>query len=378
MTWIFFTGLIFCLFTAMLLIHAVRALGRRYNLTDDPDDERKIHKQPIPNIGGLAIVGVFFLGLGYFTLLKAIFSLPQDGIIQLPGIYIMVSGVIMAATGFYDDAKNLEFKKKFLLQITVALIMVSGGYQITALHNPITGSMVDLGFVGIPLTVFIIVGIINAVNLLDGMDGLAAGVVLISFISLSAAYGVGGQYEHLVLVTVISGALLAFLRYNFSPASIFMGDTGSLFIGFLLATYVLSGMNRADSLLTFIIPVICMGLPILDTSLAILRRSLERRPLFRPDSDHIHHRMVKRFGFTHRHTVIILYLASIFLGIMAFLMASTDSVSKTLILCSTIWASYIFLKVLKYVPFRKTNKALGLHIRLPNEPGGTEATSKEK
>lgn len=375
--WIFFTGLIFCLFTALLFTRVVRTIAHRYNLTDDPDGDRKIHRKPMPTIGGVAIVGVFFVGLGYFALLKEFFSLPPDGIIQLPSIYILAGGLVMAATGFYDDVLTLGFKKKFLLQIAVAFLVIGGGHQIETLQNPFTGGMVDLGIVGIPLTVFVIVGIINAVNLLDGMDGLAAGVTLIAFISLSAAYGIGGQYEHLVLVVVISGALLAFLRYNFNPASIFMGDTGSLFIGFLLAAYALGGMNSADSLLAFLIPVVCMGLPILDTGLALVRRFFERRPLFSPDCDHIHHRIARRFGFTHRRTVIILYLASIFLGTMAFLMAMADDVLKTLVLCATALASYIFLRVLKYVPFRKSPS---LNLRMPAtlESHKEEATSREK
>ncbi|MEX0778259.1 MAG: MraY family glycosyltransferase [Balneolales bacterium] len=359
--WIFITGLIFCLLTALLFTRIVRSLAHRYKLTDEPDGDRKIHRKPMPNIGGVAIVGVFFVGLGYFALFRVLFSLSPDGFIQLPSIYIMLGGLVMAITGFYDDLLTLGFKKKFLLQISVALLAISGGYQIEVLQNPFTGEMVNLGFIGVPITIFVIVGIINAVNLLDGMDGLAAGVTLISFISLSAAYSLSGNYEHLVLVVVISGALLAFLRYNFNPASIFMGDTGSLFIGFLLATYALGGINSADSMLALLIPILCMGLPILDTGLAIIRRFLEKKPLFSADSDHIHHRIARRFGFTHRRTVITLYFASIFLGIMAFIMAMSDDVLKTLILCITALASYLFLRILNYVPFR-LNRTMGVNI----------------
>ncbi|MEX0686529.1 MAG: MraY family glycosyltransferase [Balneolales bacterium] len=375
--WIFFSGLVFTLLIALLLTPIVRELAQRFNFTDEPGG-RKIHKKPMPNIGGVAIVGVFFIGLGYFALIRTIFNLPEDGIIQLPSIYILSGGLVMAATGLYDDIYTLGFKKKFMLQIAVSFLVIGGGYQIEALQNPFTGAMFDLGILGIPITVFVVVGIINAVNLLDGMDGLAAGVTLISFVSLSAAYGISGRYEHLVLVVIISGALLAFLRYNFNPASIFMGDTGSLFIGFLLATYALGGMNNADSMLAFLIPVVCMGLPILDTGLAILRRFLERKPLFSPDSDHIHHRVARKFGFTHRRTVIILYLASIFLGIMAFLMAMTDDVLTTLVLCSTALVSYYFLKMLGYIPFKKSSSLESLNMQSTLNTQNTEVTQKDK
>ena len=376
--WIFFSGLMLSLVVALILTHVVKELAHRYNLTDDPDGSRKIHKKPMPNIGGVAIVGVFFIGIGYFALLNYMFNLPGEGIIQLPSAYIMAGGLVMAATGLYDDIYDLGFKKKFMLQIAVSLLVIGGGYQIEALQNPFTGAMFDIGFLGVPLTVLVIVGIINAVNLLDGMDGLAAGVTLIAFVSLSAAYGIGGQYEHLVLVVVISGALLAFLRYNFNPASIFMGDTGSLFIGFLLATYALGGMNNADSMLAFLIPIVCMGLPILDTGLAITRRYLESKPLFSADCDHIHHRIARRFGFTHRRTVLTLYLASIFLGMMAFLMAMGEDVLTTLILCLTALVSYYFLRVLDYLPLKKAAKLAKPKFRASMKIRRAEASQKGK
>jgi UDP-GlcNAc:undecaprenyl-phosphate GlcNAc-1-phosphate transferase len=218
--------------------------------------------------------------------------------------------------------------------------------------NLVTGGALERGWFGVLLTLFWFVGIIIAVNLLDGLDGLAAGTSLITFGSLAAAFSVTGATSYLPLILVLSGALLGFLFYNFNPASIFMGDCGSTFLGFLLATYSIQGPHQTNSLLAFLIPILALGLPVLDTALSLIRRFLEQRSLFRPDQDHIHHRIARRFGLTHRMTVLVLYGVSLKFGVLAFSVTIVSDTLRTFVLTAAAFVIYLFLRSLGYFRLR--------------------------
>jgi len=272
----------------------------------------------------------------------------------------------MAFAGLYDDIRHMHFLAKFAFQIGVAMLMISGGFVIPEVFNPFADVAIILPrWFAIVLTAGWIVFAINAINLLDGMDGLASGVSIIVFGSLTASYMVMGDWTNSAWVAVIVGALLGFLRYNFNPAQIFMGDSGSMFLGFLIAAYSLRGASRANSLLALLIPIIAMGLPVMDTGLAIVRRFIQRRPLFRPDKDHIHHRIVRKLGLSHRNTVLALYTISIGFGAAAFLLAISDrrlgdNVFTTLVLCVTAVGIFALLRSLGYltVPRRRREAAM--------------------
>jgi UDP-GlcNAc:undecaprenyl-phosphate GlcNAc-1-phosphate transferase len=291
----------------------------------------------------------------------------------------------MAVVGLYDDIRHMHFLTKFAFQIGVAILMISGGFVIPEVFNPFTDDAVALPrWIAILLSAGWIVGAINAINLLDGMDGLASGVSVIVFGSLTAAYMVMGDWTNSAWVAVIVGALLGFLRYNFNPAKIFMGDSGSMFLGFLIAAYSLRGASRANSLLALLIPIIAMGLPVIDTGLAIVRRFLERRPLFHPDKDHIHHRVVRKLGLSHRNTVLALYTVSIGFGVAAFLLAISqkslgDNLFTPIVLCVTAVGIFGLLKSLGYltIPRRRRAGARAHAVEVDAADSGGDANDHE-
>ena len=391
LVFIFLGGLAVSTGMALLATPVIRRLAYQQNWVDAPDGKRKLHERAVPQVGGLAILLAFIVGLLYFALLKPFLPAHVASYIILPPVKVLLGGVLIAAAGLYDDLRGMHFGFKFAAQIGVALMVVFSGYSIEIIGNPITGEMIRLpSWISVPLTVGWIVGIINAINLLDGMDGLAGGVSVIVFGSLTAAYAVFGNWGSLVLVIVAVGALLGFLWYNFNPATIFMGDTGSMFLGYLLSTYSLVGASHASSLLALLIPIIAMGLPVIDTGLAIVRRFVERRPLFQPDRDHIHHRIAHRLGLSHRNTVLVLYLISIVFGVVAFMLSLTreeigDNVTSTLILCVTSLGIYWLLRVLGYLPplkrhrrpWRRAQQAKRQAMTGPTSSNGVELVTED-
>ena len=357
LAFVLFGGLVISMGTSLWLTPLIRDFAYQRNWTDAPDGHRKIHQRPIPRVGGIAIAIAFFVGIGYFALLHWAYPAEMQAA-PLPSAPLLLCALVIAFTGFWDDIFGLNFKQKFAMQGLVAGIMIWAGYTINVLPLPLSDFSIDLGWVSVPLTLLWIVGVINAVNLLDGMDGLAAGVSIIAFSSLSAAYAISGAYGHLLLVVVVVGAIAGFLVYNFNPATVFMGDTGSLFLGFMLATYSLREAGHTNPLLAFLIPIVALGLPVIDTGLALVRRFLERRPLFDPDRDHIHHRIAHRLGLSHRSTVLVLYVVSIMQGAVAFVVALLDDFHATMLLGFTSVVLYLALRHLGYLRIRDTLRKL--------------------
>jgi len=358
-------GFVLSMTASFALTPIVARLARRRQWIDTPDAARSIHTQPTPRIGGVAIAGAFLVGLAYIALIPHLLPHELANSIRLPSPLIIIGALIMVLVGLYDDIKGMHFFPKFVFQIGVAIMMISGGFVIPEVFNPFTDDAVLLPhWFAVILSAAWIVGAINAINLLDGMDGLASGVSVIVFGSLTAAYMVMGDWTNSAWVAAIVGALIGFLRFNFNPAQIFMGDSGSMFLGFLIAAYSIRGASRANSLLALLIPIIAMGLPVMDTGLAIVRRFIERRPLFHADKDHIHHRILRKLGFSHRNTVLLLYTISVGFGAAAFLLAIShrrlaDNVFTTLVLCATALGIFALLKALGYltVPSRRRGDA---------------------
>lgn len=287
----------------------VAAVAERFDLMDRPS-ARKVHSIAIPRIGGVAIFIAFNLALLAGLLIPPIkaefFRDPRL-------IYLITGGVFAFLLGFYDDVRKLNPYVKFLAQIFTALIPFLGGITISRVFVPVFGQ-VNLGAMALPVTIFWIVLIINAINLIDGLDGLAAGVcffVCAVLISISIVHD--NSFIVTIMLACLAGALMGFLIFNFNPASIFMGDSGSYFLGYMLATLSMSGSLKTHTAYTFLIPFIVLGVPILDTAWATLRRFLLGRGLFQADSDHFHHRLLK-LGFSHRRAVLLLYGATIFLA----------------------------------------------------------------
>ncbi len=309
------------LLISYLLTPYAKKIAYKIGAIDVPKDNRRVHKEPIPRLGGLAIYCAFIVT----ALVMAVFNSNVHFNTEFVGILIGVTIIVMV--GIVDDVKPISAKYKLAAQIVAALIVVKSGVTIDFINFPLINS--ESGYVffealRVPMTIFWIVGITNTVNLIDGLDGLAAGVSAIASLSLAAVAYNTGQYSVAILLVILAGATSGFLPYNFNPAQIFMGDTGSLAIGFLLATISVEGVIKKAATIAIAIPVLALGVPIFDTTFAIIRRLLNGRPIMEADKGHLHHRLLDQ-GLSQRQTVVILYGISIVLGGSAVVLSNTTT-----------------------------------------------------
>ncbi|QRK12719.1 undecaprenyl/decaprenyl-phosphate alpha-N-acetylglucosaminyl 1-phosphate transferase [Archangium violaceum] len=293
------------LMVAMVLTLVVRNRALAWGLLDQANSSRKIHVQPIPRLGGIGIVGGFFAPLcALFLVDSGVGNHFQSQTALVWGLF--GGGLGVAALGLYDDLRGAGAKLKFAVQLVLALGLYALGFRIDHIANPF-GPELPLGVLGLPFTVMWVVGVINALNLIDGLDGLAGGV---------AFFGVGtnfilalsrGDVVLCLMMAALAGAILGFLVFNFNPASIFMGDTGSMFLGFVLAAVSIKTSAKSGTAVAMLVPVMALGLPIMDTLLAMIRRTLVGRPMFSADKEHIHHRLMSRLVLSHRSAVLVMY-----------------------------------------------------------------------
>lgn len=280
----------------------VRVLAFKIGAVDVPLDGRRAHKKPIPRIGGLAI----FLG---FTLTTMLFC---DITPEL--LTIWIGGGVLVVLGILDDVFRLNAWLKLFVQLAVAGFAVWNGCVID--HINLGGRYVMLGWLSIPLTILWIAGLTNALNFIDGLDGLSCGISAISSISLLLVVMLQGDIVSAVICAILCGSCFGFLPFNANPARIFMGDTGALFLGYTLAVISVFGVFKLHTVLAFIVPFAIFALPIFDASFAIIRRLLAGKSPFAPDAGHIHHRLIN-MGFTQKESVKILYAISGLLGLVA-------------------------------------------------------------
>jgi len=352
---LFVSGLAVGVVATAALTVLVKRFALRWNLVDKPNN-RSVHNKPIPRIGGVAIFGGFIVGLTYFYILRMF--VPQwEWMIDFPDKWILIGAAIMFALGLADDLMNIRPRIKLFFQALAALMVVMAGFrfEIPFLYFQELGPLNDIISGGI--TFLWIVGIINAVNLMDGMDGLAAGMGVIAVSSLTIALAVNGYGADVVLVTTFLAALVGFLLYNLHPASIFMGDSGSLFLGFILATFALPTTGMSMGGLSYLVPILALGLPILDTLTAIVRRAAIGKGIFTADKDHIHHRLFRTRGDKQRSTVLILYAVNAIFGVMAIAVLSSKSLAQvTLFLSVTSIFCLLFLVRLGYIHIKQDPK----------------------
>lgn len=308
---------------AVVVVILVTPLVRRFALdvgaVDEPGEQRRVHARVIPRLGGIAIV------LGFFVPLLVLFGIETEVARQffadpLRVVGLVAGGLVITAVGVLDDVRGVRAWNKLGVQCAAGTIAYACGFKISAVTLPFIGHM-DMGVFALPVTILWIVAIVNAINLIDGLDGLAGGVAF--FVCITNL--VVGLLNHDMLVTLLSaslgGAVLGFLLFNFNPASIFMGDSGSLFLGYVLAiTSILGSYVKSSTTVAILVPLIALGLPIVDTLFAMVRRFLERRPIFSPDRGHIHHRLLA-MGINHRRAVLILYGLSVLFAAGAILIA---------------------------------------------------------
>lgn len=295
----------------LVLVPLITGLAHRKGWYDAVGG-RKIHAGQIPRLGGVGISLGFLaaLPLAVVTIRTLYPALAVPGPSFWP---LLAVGFGFHVLGLVDDFKNLSARLKFGLQFLFALLVVAAGFYFRVVEVPVPPYRIQLGFVGPILTVIWILGIVNAVNLIDGMDGLAAGISLIGAVVWAVLYYKAGQYLPALAATAMAGAVLGFLFYNFPPATIFMGDSGSLFLGFLLAILPLLG-GPADQVETGLVPAITICLiPILDTLAAILRRWRRGVSFFTADKYHLHHKLLN-LGFDARQILAIIYGLCTILG----------------------------------------------------------------
>ncbi len=287
----------------------VISLAHRINAIDVPKDARRVHKKPTPLIGGLAIFYGFVVSVLCFTTLDR----------ETAGI--LIGCVIIVTVGIIDDVTDMRAIIKLMCQILAAAVVVYSGVRIEHFANPFSQwfgpPYIVLNFwVSVTITIFWIVGVCNAVNLIDGLDGLAVGVSSIASLCMLAMTLITNNLEVAIITAAVAGAGFGFLPYNFNPAKIFMGDTGALFLGFILACISVQGFLKLSAIISFAIPILVLGLPIFDTVFAIFRRVLTGHSPMSPDRGHLHHRLLD-MGFSQKQTVAILYTLTTILCLTA-------------------------------------------------------------
>lgn len=323
-----------------------KRIAVRLNAIDVPKDDRRMHKKPIPLMGGLAVIAGFLVSIVYiFLVYRPAELMTWLGEVSATKMWGFLIGMfIIIAMGAYDDIHPLSSKVKFPIQLIAAAIVVFSGTQIKF----ITISISDVRYVSVGntlsiiLSIFWIAGITNAINLIDGLDGLSAGVSGIAAISLFFVSIMMAPDVHVifsVLYIALAGAIMGFLPFNFNPAKIFIGSTGAYFLGFMLSVISIEGATKAYTALTMVVSLIALGLPIFDTLFAILRRVVNRKPIGEGDRGHIHHRLVD-MGISPKFSVTILYVVSGALGLISILLAN-KGVLPTIIIIVIIFVFVI-------------------------------------
>jgi UDP-GlcNAc:undecaprenyl-phosphate GlcNAc-1-phosphate transferase len=317
---IFFLSLLF----SFVLTRYVRDFASRRGWVEIPSQERHLHLSPLPRLGGVAIFLSFSLTMLAAALLASYIPRLHAAFSVRTLLTILVPASIVFLLGLYDDLYTVGPYTKFAVQSLAATMLFMGGLRI--LNIPVLFGEHQLPwFLGLPFTILWVLAITNAFNLIDGLDGLAAGSALFSTLVAFVVTLMNGYSLVTVMTIALAGAILGFLRYNFNPATIFLGDSGSLFIGFVLSALALAGAQKSPTIVAVAIPVVSFGLPILETSLSILRRLISGRPVFTADREHIHHKLLQH-GLTHRQVVIVLYgVSAVFALLSLFLLWPTGS-----------------------------------------------------
>lgn len=315
--WIYVIGFVTAGALSLLLTPLMKKFAFKVGAVSVPN-HRSVHSKPMPLLGGLAIFLAFVFS--YFVVMPISDFYDKDHI----ALGLILGGTIIAIVGALDDKFNLSPKLKLLGQAVAAVIVVSFGLQIDIVNIPFGSSIpIEYNWISIPLTIIWIIGVTNAINLIDGLDGLSAGVSSIAGATILVLAILMNSPMVILLSAILIGSALGFLFFNFHPAKIFMGDSGSLFLGFALSTLSIMGYKQA-ALVSFIVPILILGVPISDTLLAIIRRKLNKKPISVADKGHLHHCLMD-LGFSMRKTVLIIYGISITFGLCAVLMTQNQN-----------------------------------------------------
>ena len=319
-------ALVCAMVVSFIMCPLVKSFAYKIGAIDVPKDSRRMHKKPVPRLGGLAI----FLGFMVSILLFVHIDHQMRG--------ILLGAVIIVVLGVVDDMTPLRAKFKFLVQILAALVAVYHGVVIEILTNPNVFSDApywSLGWLKYPVTVLWIVGVTNAVNLIDGLDGLAVGVSTISCVTILVVALLVSEPNVALIVAALAGACIGFMPYNLNPARIFMGDTGSLLLGYVLATVSVLGLFKFYAIVTFVVPVLALAVPLSDTLFAFCRRILHGQSPFHADRGHFHHKLMD-LGLNQKQAVAILYAISATLGLAAVVLTTKGTIRIALLILALL------------------------------------------
>jgi UDP-GlcNAc:undecaprenyl-phosphate/decaprenyl-phosphate GlcNAc-1-phosphate transferase len=312
-----------CLFATPLIVRLANRLG----IVDSDGDERRMHESPKPRVGGIAVFFGFsfalfaVLGVAMGSPFKLLPSADQfDAVHRLVGL--LFGSLLIVGVGIWDDVMQMRPRNKLIAQIVVALVSMMYGFIIPGINNPFDRNpgtnWIDFPlWVGIPVTLLWYVGMMNAINFLDGLDGLLAGVAAISSVFLFVIALIHGNPVVALVVIALAGAALGFLPYNFNPARIILGDAGSLFIGYVFATVSIIGASKTAIAISVVVPLLVLALPVLDTAAVIVRRASSGKRITEADRGHFHHQLIFRFGLNVRQAVLLLYAVCFVLGAVA-------------------------------------------------------------
>lgn len=309
-----FAALLISFVASLVLTPSVRQWATNRGVVDEPGG-RRVHRKVTPRLGGVSVILSFFLPLALFALLE---TGAMQGFMGQPLLVIglVLGSLVVGVVGAIDDVRGLGPWPKLAAQAVAATIAYAFGYRIDVVNVPLLGDL-TMGVCGPLVTILWFLAITNAINLIDGLDGLAAGIALFAALCNFVIADMNGSMVVMLLSGSLVGSLLGFLRYNFNPATIFLGDAGSMFLGFALAaTSVAGATTKSSTAIAILAPIIALGIPIIDTLLAMVRRTLARQSIFAADRGHIHHRLLD-LGMTHRRVVLVLYMSSILLALAA-------------------------------------------------------------
>jgi len=339
---------------SFVLTWCVRNLAMGRGWAAPPIQERDLHETPLPRLGGVPIFLSFLIAVGVALLASLYFPALAAGLSIRTLLTVLVPGTLIFLLGLYDDIHSIGPYTKFAVQGVAAIMLFAGGLGIHALPV-LFGARQLAWYIGLPFTVLWVIGITNAFNLIDGLDGLAAGSALFSTSIVFVVAISNGSSTMSLLTIVLAGAILGFLRFNFNPATIFLGDCGSLFIGFMLSALALAGSEKAPTVIAIAIPIVSFGLPILETTLSVLRRLIGGRPVFTADREHIHHKLLQQ-GMSPRQVVIALYGVSALFALLSLFLLWPERNTLGLVLVvigAGVWFGVQHLGYLEFGEIRR-------------------------
>ena len=353
-----------------ICVPLARRLALRLDAVDYPS-ERRVNKRPTPRMGGIAMAcGIFaaiiveVLGEYFFGWAGFYITGDSRGINHLG---VMVGLLVIVLVGAMDDVYSLKPGVKLGGQVLGSVIIAASGCLLSSIANPFGAGFIEFGWFAYPLTVLYLVCFMNVMNLIDGLDGLAAGIAAIAAFFLFVIACDKALEETAMLSIVLLGATLAFLRYNFAPASIFMGDSGSLMLGAMIGIISLMGVMRSPTIIIMAVPLVIAAIPIADTAAAIVRRLYHHRPIQQADRKHLHH-MLLRKGYGVRKSVVIVYAWTVALGIGAFVMSRSHGIAVLMVLVGIMIVSFLILWKLGMFDKVLRHHYHGRHMRQEDKP----------